>query len=120
MATLTFRLYEEPVEEVRGLLDEPPQWVSRLFDVHRADVAHGQVSVALEALVEELQHRLGSAALLARKAERRGWSVELEGTSVRITTALPADRAQSALQEDGVWHLAQRLSGGLTETEVFR
>lgn len=119
MATLRFRLYEGPAEEVRGLLADPPQWVSRLFDVHRANLAEAQVSVALEALVEELQQRLGSAALLARKAERRGWSVELQGAAVEITTALPADRAQAALREDGVWHLAQRLAGGVTETEVF-
>ena len=119
MATLTFSLYDEPAEEVRRLLEDPPQWVVRLFEVHRADIAEGQLSVALEGLVEELDQRLGSAALLVRKAERRGWAVELHRASVRITTALPADHARAALQEDGVWHLAQRLAGGLSETEVF-
>jgi hypothetical protein len=120
MATLTFRLYEDPAAEVGRLLDDPPQWVARLFEVHRVDLADGSLSVALEALVEELEHRLGSAALLVRKAERRGWSVELQEGTVRVTTALAVDRAQAALREDGVWHLAQRLAGGLSDTEVFR
>lgn len=121
MATLTFELFATPAAEVRRVVDEPrPSWVERLLESHGVRSGEIPVSSALEALGEGLGRRMALAALVARKAERRGWAVELAGDQVRITTASTREAARQALEADGVWHLAQRLARAVGAEAVLR
>jgi hypothetical protein len=123
MATLTVPLYREARLEVWELFKEPrPQWVLRLLESQRVSQREVPPSVEVEALAEALHRRLGAILLLARKAERRGWAVELNDDGLRIVTALPVEQARKALEADGVLHLAQRLGRPIAEgsQEVLR
>lgn len=111
MATLTFELFATPAAEVHRFVADPrPAWVDRLLQSHGVRAGEIPISSALEALGEGIGRRISLAALVAKKAEDRGWAVELAGDRVRITTALDPESARAALEEDGVWHLAQRLA----------
>lgn len=121
MATFTFGLFDTPESEVRRLFTgSRPQWVDRILSSRNVKSTEVPVSVALEALGEGLEHRLQLAATVARAAERHGWSVELGERGVRITTAASSAAAVETMERDGVWHLAQRLAGGVGAEEVLR
>ena len=121
MATLTFELFAEPAVEVRRFMDDPrPSWVERLLESRGVSSGEIPVSSVLEALGEGLGRRMVLAALVAKKAEDRGWAVELAGDRVRITTAVTAEAARQAMEADGVWHLAQRLARAVGPEAVLR
>lgn len=121
MATLTFELFSSPAAEVHRFLDEPrPDWVERVIQSRGVEAGRIPVSSALEALGEGLGRRMVLAALVAKKAEDRGWAVELAGDQVRITTAATREAAREALEADGVWHLAQRLARAVGPEAVLR
>ena len=121
MATLTFELFSTPAAEVRRFVDEPrPSWVERLLESRGVRSGEIPISSALEALGEGLGRRMVLAALVAKKAEDRGWAVELAENQVRITTAATREAARQALEADGVWHLAQRLARAVGPDAVLR
>lgn len=121
MATLTFELFSGPAAEVHRIFDDPrPAWVERLLQSRGVRSGDVPISSALEALGEALGRRMVLAALVAKKAEDRGWAVELAGDRVRITTAASREAVQEALEADGVWHLAQRLARGVGPEAVLR
>ncbi len=121
MATLTFELFATPAAEVRRFLEAPrPQWVERIIQSRGVHGGEIPVSSALEALGEGIGRRMVLAALVAKKAEDRGWAVELAGDRVRITTAADREAAREALEKDGVWHLAQRLARAVGPEAVLR
>jgi hypothetical protein len=113
MATLRIRLYEPPETELARLVRDRPSWVERVLDSYGATFDRPSASALVEALSEEVGRRLSSLGLVMRRAEERGWSVELAGDSALISTGLAADSARRALEEDGVWHLVRRLTGAL-------
>ncbi|MBO0707626.1 MAG: hypothetical protein J2P44_04620 [Candidatus Dormibacteraeota bacterium] len=121
MATLTFELFTTPAAEVRRFVGEPrPSWVERIIQSRGVRSGEIPVSSALEALGEGIGRRMVLAALVAKKAEDRGWAVELAGDRVRITTASDREAARKALEDDGVWHLAQRLARAVGPEAVLR
>jgi hypothetical protein len=111
MATFEIPLYETAEQELVDLHNRRPHWVERLFMSRGADLADPAPSAEVEALGEGLGHRLASLALVLRKVEARGWTVELRGNDVRVATGLQTESARRAMEDDGIWHIVQLLVG---------
>jgi hypothetical protein len=109
MAELKFHLYERPRAEVAPFISgNPPRWVLRVFQTYGADAKEFPASAVVEALGETIARRLEGIAYVMRKAENRGWLVELTGDVVSIESMVSAARTRELMEEDGVWDLACR------------
>jgi hypothetical protein len=113
MAALRVRLYRPAGEELDRLWQGPrsPRWVLRTLETRGSSVDRPAASALVEALGAQVGGRLESLALLLRKAEARGWTVEVLEDSVLVASGLAFDATRRALEADGIWFLVRGLTG---------
>lgn len=105
------RLYDSPADELAPLLEEEaPRWVEHIVRLRGDRLQQASTSSLVEVLSEAVHRRLTEIALVARKAEARGWSVTLDGTTVLISSGLSETDTTALLEQDGVWHLVRSLA----------
>ena len=84
-------------------------------DVAVAEEEADRLAYELLAPAEAVLARAGGdrdgLALVLRKVEARGWTVELRGNDVRVATGLQTESARRAMEDDGIWHIVQLLVG---------
>lgn len=111
MASFRMRLYDSPADELAPLLEgETPRWVEHILRLRGDDLRQASTSSLLEVLSEAVHRRLTEISLVARKAEARGWSVTLDGTTVLISSGVSENDTRALLEQDGVWHLVRSLA----------
>lgn len=105
------RLYDSPADELAPLLEgAPPRWVEHILRLRGDDLQEASTSSLVEVLSEAVHRRLTEIGIVARKAEARGWSVRLDGTTILISSGLSEDATRALLEQDGVWHLVRSLA----------
>lgn len=110
MASFRLTLYGSPAGELAPLLGgTPPRWAEHILQLEGREVQQASASSVIEVLSEAVHRRLTEIAIIARKAEARGWSVRLDQGTALISSGVSETETQEILEADGVWHLVRHL-----------
>ncbi|HYM49259.1 MAG TPA: hypothetical protein VET65_01690 [Candidatus Limnocylindrales bacterium] len=119
MATLKLGLFRTPRDELAATVDgEVPEWIERLYRSYGTSSRTAPASASVEALGEALGQRLKKLALLLRKMEALGWSIEPRRWELLAFTELSEAEAQAQLEAAGVWIIARQLAPAYRDGSV--
>jgi hypothetical protein len=109
VARLKLCLFGTPRDELASTVDgEVPEWIERLYESYSTSADSAPASASVLALGESLGHRLRKLAMLLKKMEALGWSIQPRRWDLLATTELDEVEAQAELEAAGVWVIARQ------------